>query len=132
MPAAALPFRFRLLLLAWILAGFNAASAPRIPPLTIAIEPAKVCLHPGDSAILSAHASGGEAIRLIIEWSIDEGSKGGYLESLEERANGEANARYTAPLDANGNYHVSAQLRGFPAVRASAVISVGAKCGDPN
>jgi len=128
MPTATLPYRAPLLLLGGALAiACNAISAPRIPPLKIAIEPASASLQPGEAIVLAAHASGGEAIRLIVDWSIDEGSAGGRLESLGERANGEESARYTAPMNANGNYHVSVQLRGFPAVRASTVISVGEK-----
>lgn len=124
MPASALLFRPRLLLLVCALAACGSSAAPRIAPLTIAITPASVTLHPGDSTILLARASGGEAIRLMIEWSIDEGSSGGRLEVLDERGNSEASARYTAPLDANGTYHVSVQLHGFPDVRASTAITI--------
>ena len=128
MPTATLPYRARLLLLCGALAiACNAIAAPRIPPLKIAIDPASASLQPGESIVLAAHASGGEAIRLIVEWRIDEGSDGGQLELLGESSNGEASARFIAPPGANGIYHVSAQLRGFSAIRASTVISVGDK-----
>jgi hypothetical protein len=125
MPASILLRRCRPLLLACVLASAGGTlAAPRIAPLTIAIEPARASVRPGDSVILAARARGGEAIRLIIEWSVDEGETGGRVEPFGELANGDVSARYTAPPGANGEYHVTVQLRGFPAVRATSVISV--------
>src|SRR5689334_8406890 len=57
----------------------EAHARPYIPPLAITISPASVTLAPGASTVFAAQASGGEAIRLFVDWAIQEGQAGGSI-----------------------------------------------------
>ncbi len=107
-------------------AAQTAAVAPgagrHIKPLAIAISPESVALAPGASATFSARPSGGEAIRLMIDWSIREGEAGGKIAPVAEQMNGAATVTYTAPANGGGPYHLVASLRQFPTVQAVATI----------
>jgi hypothetical protein len=109
-------------------AAQTAAVAPgagrHIKPLAITISPESVALAPGASATFSARPSGGEAIRLMIDWTIREGQAGGKIVPVAEQMNGAATVTYTAPASGGGPYHLVASLRQFPAVQAVATISI--------
>lgn len=96
---------------------------PIIPPLAITVEPVSLTIAPGQSAVLTAHVSGGEAIRLFVDWAIEEGNAAGTIVPIDEAMNGSSTVKFSVPAVRTGPVHVVASLRRFPQVRATITVN---------
>jgi hypothetical protein len=102
------------------------AAKPIIPKMSISVAPKVLSVAPGASVEVSARAQGGEAMRLFVDWSIQEGAAGGTVTPLAEAADGTSSATYTAPAHASGPVHIMASVRGHPQLRACVTVGSGA------
>lgn len=114
--------------LSWAVSACGEAAVvrtgPIIPPLTISVDPASLTLAPGQSVILTAHARGGEAIRLFVDWTIQEGNAAGGIVPVQEAMDGSSSVKFTAATVARpGPVHVVASIRRFPAIRATVTVN---------
>jgi hypothetical protein len=104
--------------------GSIATAGPYIPPLAISISPDSATVSVSGTAVFTAHPSGGEAIRLFVDWSIQEGAAGGNIVVQPDGPHGDSSVQYTAPDIGTGTFHIVASIRNFPDVKAVATVNV--------
>jgi hypothetical protein len=104
--------------------GSLATAGPYIPPLAVSVSPDSATVSSGGTAMFTAHPSGGEAIRLFVDWSIQEGAAGGTIVVQPDGPTGDSSVQYTAPNNGAGTFHIVASIRNFPDVKAIATVTV--------
>jgi len=92
------------------------------PTLTISPETLEMTL--GAQVILSAKASGGEAMLFSVDWSIKEGENGGRIEPGIRNSSGAIEATYFSPGSGLGPFHIEAKLHEYPSATAKAIIYI--------
>ncbi|RQP22638.1 hypothetical protein [Piscinibacter terrae] len=112
----------------------EASSAPIVRPGVsrsnvatpfVTLSPSEVAVVPGAKVTLTAKPGGGEAMRFTVDWQVQEEAAGGSVERVTApQADGTFAATYTAPMDGQGPYHVTARLHEYPQATAVTTITV--------
>jgi hypothetical protein len=99
------------------------ARAP-FPKPAVQVFPDSVVTPLGGQVKLTARPTGGEAILFSVDWSVAEGTQGGYIESGSRNKQGELEAIYFAPRSGSGPFHIVAKLHEYPAATAEVVVEI--------